>query len=405
MSESLPGERSVNESRPFFLANLRPAVLSASASAHLDLLRTVAAWAVMWGHLRGLFFLDYQNLTNTSGPLKLIYFLTGFGHQAVLVFFVLSGFLISSSVWRNHFSKTWSWGAYAISRGTRLYIVLIPGLIFGALWDSLGLHFFREVGRYAQPLVNFNGMIVANTLTAGTFLGNLLFLQTIFCPTFGSNGPLWSIANEFWYYLLFPLGLSASMAFSRKNFGLAFVLALFGLCLSVFLGIDKMLGFLIWLAGFAVMLACAKLPLRGGALRWFYFVLTSLTLAGFLAAARLERLPPVVSELAVGLGFSAFLYGFLQLDISIEARGSYARWLQLFAGFSYSLYVLHFPLLFLLRAWLVPGQKWVPDGRHLLFGAGIGIFILLFAWLVSLGTERKTGELRKRLQRSLGMSR
>ena len=38
---------------------------------------------------------------------------------------------------------------------------------------------------------------------------NIFFLQGIYTPTFGTDGALWSLANEFWYYLLFPLGLIA----------------------------------------------------------------------------------------------------------------------------------------------------------------------------------------------------
>ena len=42
-------------------------------------------------------------------------------------------------------------------------------------------------------------------LDAATFWGNLVFLQTILVPTYGTNALLWSLANEFWYYMLFPL--------------------------------------------------------------------------------------------------------------------------------------------------------------------------------------------------------
>src|SRR6202030_3749589 len=51
----------------------------------------------------------------------------------------------------------------------------------------------------------FGSVIPRSQITPGIFLGNLFFVQTILCRTFGSNGPLWSLANEFWYYLLFPL--------------------------------------------------------------------------------------------------------------------------------------------------------------------------------------------------------
>jgi peptidoglycan/LPS O-acetylase OafA/YrhL len=54
------------------------------------------------------------------------------------------------------------------------------------------------------------------------------------------------------------------------------------------------------------------------------------------------------------------------------------------------LYVLHFPFLLFLRAWIVPPQRWQPDAAHLALGVVIGVATLGFAWLVSLFTENKT---------------
>jgi peptidoglycan/LPS O-acetylase OafA/YrhL len=44
--------------------------------------------------------------------------------------FVLSGFLISSTVLRSQVSGNW-WRDYAVNRSVRLYVVLIPGLLLG----------------------------------------------------------------------------------------------------------------------------------------------------------------------------------------------------------------------------------------------------------------------------------
>jgi peptidoglycan/LPS O-acetylase OafA/YrhL len=54
------------------------------------------------------------------------------------------------------------------------------------------------------------------------------------------------------------------------------------------------------------------------------------------------------------------------------------------------LYVLHFPFLLFLRAWIVPPQRWQPGAAHLALGVVIGVATLGFAWLVSLFTENKT---------------
>lgn len=75
--------------------------------------------------------------------------------------------------------------------------------------------------------------------------------------------------------------------------------------------------------------------------------------------------------------------------------GLYRRVAQFFAGFSYSLYVLHFPFLLFLRAWITPPGGWQPDGRHLLYGTVVGAAALGFAWLVSTFTESKTSLVRQ----------
>jgi peptidoglycan/LPS O-acetylase OafA/YrhL len=336
-----------------------PRNLSAAASAHLDVIRAAAAWAVMWGHLRTLFFVDFQHLQGPGWLLGALYFFTGFGHQAVMVFFVLSGFLISATVIKSHISGTWSWRGYAINRSTRLYVVLIPGLLLGSLWDLAGSRLFAATGLYTHPLSDLGPTITSNNLSVANFFGNLFFLQTIICPTFGSNTPLWSLANEFWYYPLFPAALSALLAFFRKDMRVAVPLGVVVACLAAFL-----------------------------------------VLFGCLFAARTSNAARLGSDPAVGIAFTLFLFGVLQLKLGASAH-HYLDVAHRFAGFSYSLYVLHFPLLLFLRAWTVPSQRWQPDGVHLLSGSLIGVAVLVFTWTISLFTEKKTLVARHWVQKRL----
>src|SRR5258707_12992687 len=111
-----------------------PRKLSVAASDSLDLIRAVAACAAMIGHLRTLFFVDFGHLSHRSWPLEALYFFAGFGHQAVIVFFVLSGFLISSTVIRIHVLGKWSWRGYLSNRATRRCVVLVPGVLPRFFW-------------------------------------------------------------------------------------------------------------------------------------------------------------------------------------------------------------------------------------------------------------------------------
>jgi len=370
-----------------------PSAISPAASAHLDLIRAFAAWAVMWGHVRAIFFVDYQQFRETGPFLKTLYFVTGFGHQAVMAFFVLSGFLISSTAIQSWMTGRWSLRDYATNRWSRLHVVLIPGLLLGLLWDKTGSIVFASTGLYSHPLEVFGGAIAQNQLTAGTFLGNAFFLQTIICPTFGSNGPLWSLSNEWWYYVLFPVALFAGIAWAKRLIWRAVPLTLLAVCLSAFLGSEKMLGFVVWMSGCGLVFAHSglRLPSR----RWLgaYSLIASLLLVGCLTAARIGKPAALGSDLSVGIAFTLFLFGVLQVNVGGKSD-SYRTIAHFLAGFSYSLYVLHFPLLLFVRAWVAPTQKWQPDPQHLFCGVAAGAVVLGYAWLVAFFTENRTRAVR-----------
>jgi len=371
-----------------------PRALTPAASANLDLIRALAAWAVMWGHLRADFFVDYSQLRHDGLLSSIIYFLTGFGTEAVLVFFVLSGFLISSAIFSRRAAGTWSWRDYAIDRSSRLYVVLIPGLLFGLLWDTVGSSIFASTGVYSQPLKSFGLFVVQGRLGVGTFLGNLFFLQTIVCPTYGSNGPLWSLANEFWYYVLFPVALAAGLAWKQRSARAAIPLTILAACVAAFVGWTILLGFSIWLSGTILVLAYSKWTISSKGSLVLYTLASSVVLAVSLVAARTGSSAVLGNNLSVGISFSVFLFAVLQMSPG-AVGASYSRIARTVAGFSYSLYVLHFPLLLFLTAWLVPSQRWQPDSVHLAYGLAIGVAVLGFAWLASLFTEGKTAVARR----------
>ena len=377
-----------------------PRKLSSSSSASLDVMRGVAACAVMFGHLRTLFFVDFPHVQWKSRPLGALYFLTGFGHQAVMVFFVLSGFLISSTIFRSQVSGDWSWREYAVNRATRLYVVLIPGLLLGFFWDWLGSRLVALQGIYTHPLKDLGTAVPMENLNLPTFLGNLFFVQTIFCGTFGSNGPLWSLSNEFWYYVLFPVALCAALAWTRRRFRDAVFLAGLAVLACFLLGAAGLMGFLIWLSGVGLVFLHSKVQLNSARISITILLAFSFLLGVTLFASRSLWNATPQNDLAVGLAFALFLFGILQ-NVGVKSSPRYAALAHHLAGFSYSLYVLHFPFLLFLRSLLVPVERWQPTRAHLLHAGLAGAGCLLYSWLISLFTEKKTDVVRRRIKRFL----
>src|SRR5208282_1820336 len=67
-------------------------------------------------------------------------------------------------------------------------------------------------------------------ISIGEFFGNLLGLQGLSCGPFGGNTPLWSLAYEFWFYLLagyIGLMLGSSNRLIGTLFGVTLVFIVF----------------------------------------------------------------------------------------------------------------------------------------------------------------------------------
>jgi peptidoglycan/LPS O-acetylase OafA/YrhL len=373
----------------------------------LNWLRGLAAVAVLAGHIRSLFFLE---LKGTSSQLaRATYFATGLGHQAVIVFFTLSGFFIGTAVVGTSRAGTWSWTQYILRRLTRLYVVLLPALLLTAGWDSLGLSLFGTGGIYGARIGGTWLRIpdVEQSLNARVLLGNLAFLQDLAVVPFGSNGPLWSLSYEFWAYWTFPLLFRAAYGSStapiRVLCGLAAVAAV------VLLGGDFRLYFSIWVLGAVVAIAWSLRPFTTknplvGALAAGVF--TMALFAGRMGA--LHR--PAVADIALGASTAILIAARLAIaagerDEAATAETAtdawsraYARWGAVLAGFSYSLYATHYPAITFFQAWLVGSRRWTADPARVAFAVLFGLgLIAIYAYPVSRLTEARTDEVRRLL--------
>lgn len=150
--------------------------------ARLEALRGLAAIYVVFHHA-----LAKDGAIASSG----FGFLFRFGQEAVILFFLLSGFVINYSFQR---SEDKSFRSYFLKRAARIYLPLLVVMSLG--WFIACC----SEGRWVDPNVK-------------TLLLNLLMLQDIgslkpnvIVEPYMHNTPLWSLSYEWWFYMLyFPL--------------------------------------------------------------------------------------------------------------------------------------------------------------------------------------------------------
>ncbi len=102
---------------------------------HLDMVRGLAALLVVLGHVRAMVFLDLQTVTSGRLVAMPLYIVTGLGHQAVILFFALSGFLVGGRAMVEIGKGTSQARDYTIHRFARLWTVMIPALVVTAGLD------------------------------------------------------------------------------------------------------------------------------------------------------------------------------------------------------------------------------------------------------------------------------
>lgn len=353
----------------------------------ISALRSIAALQVVAAHLRGELFPSLKTVADPSLWYQGLAFFTGFSHIAVVIFFLLSGWLVGGSL-LNKLGEPNCMMSYAIDRLTRMWIVLVPAFVLtlaiGTITQTV------DPGRvsYAPD----------NEYSWSTFWGNLFGLQGMAVPRFGGNFSLWSLANEMWYYALFPLLLLPVVGQRgiTKVAGLA-ACAIIGYLLLF----DLMLYFLIWLLG--VLFSRIRIEL-GRAARLLLIVVILALAVHFRMSGSIGTL--VAATFAEDLLFSVL---FLCLLSSLQFPADRARignrlanLAGLLAPFSFTLYVIHYPLIYLAEFLHDPiGTQTLltSNPASLLVYAGLFVAIVVFAYLFHLPFEAHTYRLRRFVKR------
>jgi peptidoglycan/LPS O-acetylase OafA/YrhL len=362
----------------------------------LDLLRGIAALAVFSGHLRIICFKDIpvQELPFFG---KLVFFFTGFGHQAVMIFFVLSGFFIIKSIHELEIKKRWNFTDYGINRLTRLWTVLLPALVIGFMLDKLGLALFPDSLSYSNQLRYFTGSI-QDRLHPSVLIGNIFFLQTMAVPPLGSNGPLWSLPYEFWYYVVFPLlYFSASRRYTALT---RLIFALTGLTILVLVSQEIALFFIIWLMG---GLSYVLFKTKNQALfshRLFLVAVASVLMIA-LVMIRFKRVPLLFNDYTLGFIFALLIPPLTKVTMSSTVL---RRLSSFFSDISYTLYLVHLPFNFLITScFYFQAKSW--GATNFVIFLGLAFLSILYATLIWYLFERNTAIIKKGVVTLFGRSK
>lgn len=378
----------------------------------LDVARGTSAVLVVAGHCRAAFFPPLASIASPTLLEYAFYAITSLGYLAVMAFFVLSGFLVGGSVIRA--GERFRMSDYFTARLCRLWVVLVPALLLTWAADAVTARSAPEVlnGAFFQQWHSGPDPSAPYSASLVTFLGNIAFVQKIWVPVFGTNGPLWSLSCEFWYYVVFPfvaMGVNPPSKLAHpwaaklaRPFAVVLVFA------SVYCMPAGMLqGFCVWLMGVLAFVASQRLT-RPVQRMWIVLSCVLVVLAiAYDKSGRVRSTIGIDTEYVLGVAFAILVICVAHVDSVVAPVGM--RRLVLAVGailsrISYSLYLCHFPLLVLIAGTFYPGSpgrlSWQSGAVYALVVA----FLCTVAWVFWLLFERHTDRLRAWIRRRIDLA-
>jgi len=348
--------------------------MTAMFSAYLDLLRFLAALAVLLSHARP------HVLISPDLPL-------GFGHNAVVLFFVLSGYVISYIAQTKEKNATDFW----LSRFARIYSVALPAIALTIGLDLLGERLDPQY--YAEDVTTHDQGLL-RLLASLTFTNEIWFLAIL---SF-SNVPYWSLCYEMSYYLLFSIWAYAP---TRQRWPLL-------LAAGMLIGPKILLLGPIWLLGVGLHRWRAGYNLKER-FAWMLWIVSTLLMATFqywdlndelsdwLKACigdrpfeLLNQSQYFVADYLLAILVAAHFLGFRAIAHRFAGLGSLLqRYIVPLAASTFSIYLFHAPLLHFFQALLV--DQLHSYGGHLL----ATLLTILSCLILSRWTEARKGQLRR----------
>jgi peptidoglycan/LPS O-acetylase OafA/YrhL len=310
---------------------------------YLNLVRALAAQIVLVGHSTAYFLAGHDR--------------GGRWEQAgVLVFFLLSGFLIALSVQQKRDRTDYRFGHYVIDRFCRIFSGYLPALVLVAVVDGT----MRALPAYpyaasSSPLQWLGNLVMLQEYPVFQILRRLgASEQPWFIEAYGSGRPFWTVAIEWWIYLFF--GYLAFFVARRMRLTLRdlLILCVVGIVplYNAMGGVGQCLSF-VWAIGAVAAWAQDRLMRRGGpeALpgrrRWAWGTALFVLLSAVLLAGRAFVTDTRIYDLQFALFAAGVLFGgFFLLGLApVTVPRLISRTIDRIADYSYSLYLIHYTVL------------------------------------------------------------
>ena len=349
----------------------------------LDALRGLLAVYVLAGHCRWLLWIGYSNWSQQPHPIwqKFIVLFSSilrYGHEAVIVFFVLSGFFIHLRISKQlteKFSFEHNLGQFIRRRFHRLVPPYVFALILTVMFDVVGMVLYPTLYQATTGDALLDNNFTRKGYSLESVLPALLLLPSSLGQDFGSNGPFWSLAYEIVYYAIYPLWLvlrkqSAVVAYTS---GLIVAIVSSELLPSYFIG--KVLShYPIWLCGAAMaelFIKRNKIHLLKSTFMWLP-ILVCLIVA--FIGLHFPDLDNIKLFLNAVLG-SSIVLAVLKLPNSIW-QSSFHKLFERLGMRSYTIYICHFPMVALVSAWVIETQGSRPIHGWLALSGFLGSLLL-----------------------------
>lgn len=337
------------------------------------MIRFLAAFAVLACHFRGAFFVDYASLPENQQTLPIFFLFasTRLGHEAVLIFFVLSGFLVGGKSIERILNKSFRPLDYSIDRTVRIMLPLVSSLLL-----------FLPVCMWAGiPIIFLD------------WVGNLFSLQGIVCtPVFET---LWSLSYEVWFYIIIcAVGYLIRHKGALKGY---FGLIILIVSLLVFTKLESYYLF-IWLIGAFgyFMIQYKSNILKYGALiiSILLLIILQLNSSGTLKVIQVSSSVGHILEIMFSSVFCIYMVQLVQNIPTTKFSIKINRISTHLAAFSYTLYLTHIPVREILR------HLGAPKSPELsLLSVSLYILWLIFALVAAYGVywlfERNTSKVKR----------